>query len=183
MFSTKNVEESNGLVSKYIKPGIGEYKVQKTEVVTSQAGTKGIRLSIESRPLADLNNEPQTGDFTIWFSENSMKMGLQQIVELGKANGFNKEYLDGIEAPSIEEYCAKITPFMTKEFIRIKFRGEEIMNNNNGKIWQKATLPIYSFAESLSTNPSKLKYDEAVDLKKLPTPDMETVSASDDLPF
>ena len=182
MFSTKNVEDSREFVSSYIKPGVGEYKIVATEVITSQGGTPGVKLSFESRPLAELQNQPQKGDFTIYFSEKSMSIALGAIQELGKANGFTKEELDNVSGVDLNQYMANIKPYITKDFIRVKFNGEEILNNNSGKVWQKAVLPAFRFAEATTSAPSKLVFNPEKDIKKLPVADLDAVT-DDDLPF
>lgn len=183
MFSTKGVEESKEFVSQYIKPGVGEYKITGVEATESQTGTPAIKLSIESRPLAELQNAPQKGDFTIYFSDKSRNIALNVIQELGKANGFTKEQLDEVSGANLHEYVSKIKSYLTKDFIRIKFKGEEVMNNSNGKVWIKAVLPAYNFAQPLTVENS-LTFVSVTDIKKLPVADLDTTSsADDDLPF
>ena len=172
MISTKNVEEQKPMVSQYIKPGIGEYKIVGVKLYSSPTGTQGITLQIESAPMAELDGKPQTGEFTMYMSERAQKYTLSQIADIGKACGTPKEEMDKLSAPDVASYIGMITPIITGKTLRWKFRGEEILSQTNGNKWRKATLPSFKFVESLSV-PNTLVFDEDKDIKKLPMADLE----------
>lgn len=187
MISTKNVEENKAPVSKFIKPGIGEYKIAHMSKFKSPVGSEGITLHMESKPMADLNNECQSGDFVLYMTEKAMKYSLSQIVDIAGAIGVPKEELDKITAPDLDSYITQVSPIIVGHFLRFKFRGEEILSQTTGNKWLKASLPTYSFVEPIG-EATKLKFDESKDIKKLPVADVEDMTTtsgekSDDLPF
>lgn len=190
MISTKSVEESKGFVSNWIKPGIGEYKIVYIEHVNPEMGSEHIKLYMESKPLDELNGEPQKGEFSLYVTEKAAKYTLSQIQAIAQASGTPKEELDKIEAPDWGTYVSKISALITGKFLRFKFRGEEVLSKTTGNKWLKAALPTYKFVEPL-TDVVGLVFDPEKDIKLLPDPDAEDMVASpsnsmkedDDLPF
>ena len=191
MISTKNVEEQKDFVSNFIKPGIGVYRIAHMEAHTPDMGSHGIKLFMESRPMEELKDEPQKGEFILYTTENATKYTLAQIQAIGKACGISKEEMDNITAATWDEYIALVKPLIANKFLRVKFRGEEVLSKNTGKKWLKASLPTFRFVESEDTSPSTLLFTPEKDIKKLPDYDVETMAdgattsadKKDDLPF
>lgn len=190
MISTKSVEENKGFVSNWIKPGIGEYKIAHVEHVKPEMGSEHIKIYMESKPLEELNNEPQKGEFNLYVTERAFKYTLAQIQAIAQAAGTPKEELDQIEAPDWATYVSKISSLITGKFLRFKFRGEEVLSKTTGNKWLKAALPTYRFVEPI-TDVVGLTFDPDKDIKTLPDPDAEDmvatpdndISEADDLPF
>lgn len=185
MISSTLVEESNGNVSNYIKPGIGTYKIAHMEHVTPEQGSPHIKLYMESEPMTELGGQPQKGEFTMYTTERATPFIMKQIVAIAKACGTSKEELDKLTANSWGEYLNLIKPIVIGKFLRFKFKGEEVFSKGKETTWLKAVLPMSNFVESL-TEATKLNYNPEKDVKKLPTPDVEDMAAtsdSDGMPF
>jgi len=195
MITTKGVENNSGnekRVSKFISPGIGEYKISGIVGVTSNSkGTPGIKLLFESRPLEALDGEPQTAEADLWLSEGAKPYTLSRLTDIANAYGV-KEQLDSIEAPTHDAYAEAIYPIIGNKFARYKFTGEEIEGEKGN--WFKAVLPLRYFVESLDVTEesSRLKFDPSneYDMVKLPSPDMDEMienstenASTNDLPF
>lgn len=188
MISTKNVEESKSYVSAYIKPGITICRVAHMEHATPEIGSAHIKLFLETRPMEELNNEPQKGEFSMYTTEKATKYTLSQIADIAKACGIPKGEIDQIQAEDWSSYVAQIKPMIQGKFLRWKFRGEEVLSKTTGKKWLKASLPTWSFVEP-DTDTVGLTFDPEKDITKLPDHDVEDMAQTntghqkDDMPF
>lgn len=188
MISTKSVEENKGFVSNYIKPGVGEYKIAHVEFVKPDMGSEHIKLYMESKPMDELNGESQKGEFNLYVTEKAFKYTLSQISQIAQAAGTPKDDLDKIEAADWETYVSLIKSLITGKFLRFKFRGEEVLSKSTGNKWLKAALPTFKFVEPITANVG-LVFDTDKDVKTLPEPDTEDMTATsntntdDSLPF
>lgn len=87
---------------------------------------------------------------------------------------------------NLSQFAINLNKLLAGKRLRIKFSGKEIAGKDGKQNWFKAVISGMNFAESLSTNPTKLKFDpnNQYDVKRLTVPtDMSTVSIPVTAPF
>jgi hypothetical protein len=184
-FSTAgHVEAEKTYVSNFMKPGIHVAKIQKVEFRQSQGGTPGVTITLEGKPMDELDGKGQTCDTTWWLSEKAWEYTKARLVILADKLGKRTE-LDAIKAADAQEYTQGLASVFTGCAGRFKLAGQEI----EGKVgddgvkksnWFKAEMAAFGFVEpvSVSEADSKLTFDEdnKYDMKRLPKADLEVMS-------
>ena len=127
--------------------------------VSTCTKTSGVKIS--QNPFYLLCNKSLSSPTCVFLLQNK-KLGLREDV-------------DSIDITNAEEYVRALSPIFQNKAARWKFAGEEILGKEGKQNWTKAGLAGYGFIETLTTNPSKLKFDEnnKFDMKRLPAADSE----------
>lgn len=177
MIGTKGVEDTaKEFVSKWISPGIHEVKVTNVTATEPEGKSPYLTFSFE-------NKTGQTADVKFYVSEAARERTMTKIKHLG-TKVVDETTLDAVTGKNYTEYAKNLTRAITGKWLRVKFSGEMVaggINAENGekkKDWAKATIGLPTFAEKLTTNPTKLKFDPTnkYDLKPLDTADTETTN-------
>ena len=171
------------MVSNFLSPGIHEAKIQKIEYFEAATGTPGMKITHEGKPSVE-GGVGQTAETKWWLSpkawdnngdENPPNWTTKaKVVIMADKLGL-REDVDSIDITNAEEYVRALSPIFQNKAARWKFAGEEILGKEGKQNWTKAGLAGYGFIETLTTNPSKLKFDEnnKFDMKRLPAADSE----------
>lgn len=179
-FKTKgHTVEETSFVSNFLSPGIHEAKIQKIEFFEAASGTPGMKITHEGRPMEDLGGAGQVAETTWWLSDNAWNYTIDRLVIMADKLGV-RSALDAVDEESPEQYAKALDGIFKNKAARWKFAGEEIAGKEGKQNWFKASLAGYGFVEALSTEPSKLSFDESnkYDMKKLPVADSETASSN-----
>ena len=154
-FTTNTVREGG-----YITPGIHEVTIGEIKGVSSNDKP---RIDI-SFYLRGSDNAFSTTIRTYLSSEKSLIYGMRKIKHLATSI-VQEEAIDNIEASSIEEYGDQVNSLLAGKDVRIKFIGEEYLNQNE-EVKVRVNLGLPPFAEALVegakypvAKQSSLKYD------------------------
>lgn len=170
--------------SPYIKYGTGEYKINSLEVVTASTGSMKVRMNMESRPITTPLFEGVDGalgkvgrvDLTSYmkpgsqYFDKSIETLQRKVSEIADALGV-REAVNEVQASSIPEYVAKVSPLLCNKFTNWKVSAEEYLGTDKeGKEIVKHALSagLYGF---VSSDASKLTFsmDNKYDYKKVET--------------
>lgn len=183
MFGTEGhvVEERGERVSAFLTPGIHEARIASVEFMESRGGTPGIKFTFEGKPHGGDFAHPagpqfkgSTAENTYWLSPKAWGYTKEKLIVMADKLGKRAE-LDAAKGTDAKSYTEAIAPLFIGLTARWKFAGQEI----EGKVgedgtkkpnWFKAELAGFGFVETISTSPSKLKFDEdnKYDMKRLP---------------
>jgi len=195
MISTRGTtDETKEFKSKFLAPGIQEVKVTSVTATEPEGKSPYLTFSFENR-------EGQTADVKFYVSEAAKDRTMTKIKHLGN-KVVDETTLDAVTGKNYADYAKNLTRTIAGKWLRVKFSGEMVaggINPETGekkKDWAKATIGLPAFAEKLTVNPTKLKYDPTnkYDLKPLDTADTETTNytnngttsskkVTDDFPF
>ena len=200
MFGTKGVNTQNSRkLSKYFSYGIHQLKINGIEVKTASTGSKQLTFLMETPPITVDGFEPEAGHKgqvgRVAFPGSFIKMDNQAMIEeFNKGVGLIADKLgvraelDNIQASDFDSYVAAITPLFSGKLAWWAIAGEEY-NKADGKTGVRLKTRRYSFVSSLAEGQTHLeKFDDtkAYNLKRLPTPDADSVPTAavvNDLPF
>ena len=177
-----HVVEEKEYVSKFMKPGIHTAKIKNVEFYQSQGGTPGIKITLEGKPMKELEDVGQTSETTYWLSPKAWEFTKSKLVTLADKLGV-REQLDAISVDDGQEYASALASVFTGLMGRFKLKGTEIegkvgddgVKKNN---WFKAEIAAFGFVEdpSVAIADSKLKFDEnnKYDMVRLAPADIES---------
>jgi hypothetical protein len=190
MISTKSVkDETKEFKSKFIAPGIQEAKVTNVTFTEPEGKSPYLTFSFENR-------EGQTSDIKMYVSEAAQDRTMTKIKHLG-TKVVDETALDAVTGKNYADFAKNLTRTIAGKWLRVKFSGEMVAggiaeDGSKKNDWAKTAIGLPAFAEKLTTNPTKLKYDPTnrYDLKPLETADTEITSytkngvkTTDDFPF
>jgi len=176
-FTTKGIEEKV-FESKYITPGINEVTI--AGITSNESGTPYVEFNFVS-----MKNNNQTASIKFYLSDAASKRSLEKIKHIA-TKVVSESDIDNVQATSITDYSTKLSNLLVGKSLRIKFSGETVAGKEGKGNWIKATIGLPTFAESLTVNPTKLKFDPNNQYDMKPLPAVTNVSSStvtSDLPF
>lgn len=174
MFSTKGVSETGG---KYISYGIKDVKIVGIEAKESD-GNSSPSLIINFEEVG--TGKTQSSRFT--FTEKSTQISLRKIKHI-LTKVVDETTADSITATTITQYATDLSNVLLSKTIRVKFSGEEVAGKEGKNNWFKAVINFPPFAEPITVNPTNLKFDTNLDIRRLIATTKTPNVAADALPF
>jgi hypothetical protein len=181
-FSEAEEIKVNESKPKRIKPGIHEVEITGVRVGTTSTGLPRLEIG-----FINANGETHIEKFSLNSKVNpgKTKSGLDITMSKIKHIGtkvVSEEEINNAKTPE------QLNALLTGKKLRIKFCGEEFIGEKGKSI--KTIIGNGVFAESLDTNPSKLKFDEnnIYDIRRIPDSQNDNSFTNDeknvdDLPF
>ena len=193
MFSTNQASDKASKGSQYLKPGIhNDVTIGSIKGVTPQSGAPYLELSFyktESGPdfstsVKFFMNEKSTQDPN---KAGGLATSLSKLKHLG-TKVMTADALGAIGGATVEEYGENLNKALSGKRLRMKFVGNEYVNNSQETKIQ-TTLGLPDFAEAIvpgaeypvvPDNQTALTFDpnSPKDMKRLPAPEQHG-----DLPF
>lgn len=170
------VKESGNKPGKSIKPGVQVAMITSVEYfVSSQKGTKGMKINLETAPVEGLVDEDdnkmgQKANTTLWMSsgawdvQGAMWCSKARLSVIADKLGVRTEF-DAISG-NAEEFVSKVNELFKGKKARWAFGGEwQSFEGDSGTItFIRPNLLTFGFVESLTEVPNdadtKLKVDE-----------------------
>lgn len=168
MISTKNAISSNG-ISSYITYGTGEYKINSFEIQEASTGAVRVRMNLESKPINDPSFSGVDGalgqvgrvSLTSYINptspsyKKSIDIFVRKISEIADAVNV-REAVDSIEADSVANYIAKVSPLLCGKFAHWCIATEQYMVDDS--VRNSLLTPLYGF---VSSDPNKVSFDKS----------------------
>jgi hypothetical protein len=158
-FGFAGVESAVNTFKDRIEPGVHEVKILGVTIEENKNGKKYIAIKCES-----LDGSAEHEEKMYISTDKGMEATTSRI----------KHLLEVVVQKPIETEVTveSISKSLKNKEVRIKFTGEEFLNSK-GDVAVAASFAFKSFAEHMSVNPSKLKYNpsNSYDYKKLEVPD------------
>lgn len=177
--TTKGVTED----SRFIKYGIREVKITGIEAKEIDVVVPSILMNFQEI------NSNKTVNVSFSFSERASQFSLRKIKHIATKIVTEKD-IDDINTNTVTEYAEALKKLILNKEVRIKFNGEEIDGQKNGKRnWFKSVIGFAPFAESISVSmeQTSLRFDELRDIKRLPVMTTDPISSTpkteSNLPF
>jgi hypothetical protein len=153
MFTTNGVEVkvNESASNNYIQPGIVTASIASIDTHTSAQGNVGLRLN-----FVDENGATAEKVYYVTDKEVTKTIMIEKVIGIAVALGV-KEQVDNIKSPNLKEYAMELNDILTGKPARFKFTGKQVQGKNG--LWWKADLAFFDFVESLSVEPSNLKFN------------------------
>jgi len=153
MFTTNGVEVkvNESTSNNYIQPGIVIASIASIDTHTSAQGNVGLRLN-----FIDENGGIGEKVYYVTDKEVTKTIMIEKVIAIAIALGV-KDQIDNIKSPNLKEYAMELNDILTNKPARFKFTGKQLQGKNG--LWWKADLAFFDFVESLSVEPSKLKFN------------------------
>ena len=153
MFTTNGVEVkvNESASNNYIQPGIVTASIASVDTHTSAQNNVGLRLNF-------VDESGATGEKVYYVTDKEVTktIMIEKVIAIAIALGV-KEQVDNIKSPNLKEYAMELNDLLTGKPARFKFTGKQVLGKNGP--WWKADLAFFDFVESLSVEPSNLKFN------------------------
>ena len=203
-FNAKEVKESTGKLSQFIKYGVQELKVTDITFKASSTGSEKLEYHVEGRPIQDDTfagidgAKGQVGTISTSFLKPGSTQEEEEygkLVTIARKIGVTDDQIPTTN--SLKEAVAIILPLIKGKFARLKVIAKFYWGRNKaGETVEKYSLGFarFAFAESLDIKigDTKLTFDiknqydgDRRDLGAKPESSTTTAAASatDDIPF
>lgn len=171
------VVEGGNKPGKSIKPGVQVAMITSVEyVVSSQKGTKGMKINLETAPVEGLvdengNKMGQKANTTLWMSPGAWDIPGQMWCSKAKLSLIAdklhiRDEFNAIKGSNAEDFVNKVNNLFKGKKARWAFGGEwQSFEGDSGTItFIRPNLLTFGFVESLTEVPNdadtKLKVDE-----------------------
>lgn len=180
-FNTREIVEKV-FESKYLTPGINEVTIANVEGNNGAEG-KSPFITVNFTKMGDVT---KTASVRFFMSDAAKARSLEKVKHIAtKVTTADKFDAVGDTATDVVSYASGINNLLAGKSLRIKFSGEEVIGGEGKKNWFKAVIGLPAFAEALTVNPSKLKFDpnNQYDMKRTTAVPATSGTSVYDLPF
>lgn len=170
---------------KYVKPGENE-DVQIGEIIGERPEGKSPYIDVH---FFIKGTDPSTANRSrIYMSDSAVKKSLEKLKHLA-TKVVTAEQFDAagakVEGNDVVQYAKYLNTLLNGKVIPVMIFGAQEYKNGNGQTKVRPMLLLPPFAVSNKADRGTLKYDPTnkYHYVKLVTPDAETASVPNDLPF